>query len=110
MREEFRVRYTEILGLKQHIDEVSYDKETLREKLTSIEGQLQGAREERRKHEALHAELVSKLSAAKSEAAALMSSYRKDAAVANARAGKVTEEAELKLSRALEHGLSKTGF
>ncbi|XP_019244432.1 PREDICTED: inner centromere protein-like [Nicotiana attenuata] len=73
MREELRVRDTEILGLKQRMDEVSSDKETLREKLTS------------------------------SEAVELMSSYRKAAAAANARARKVSEEAEHKLSRALEH-------
>ncbi|XP_070029183.1 uncharacterized protein [Nicotiana sylvestris] len=103
IREELRVRDTENLGLKQCIDEVSCDKETLREKLTSVECQLQGARGEILKYKAIYAELVAELSAAKSEAAVLMSSYRKDVAATNARARKVSKEAELKLSRALEH-------
>ncbi|XP_070010591.1 uncharacterized protein [Nicotiana sylvestris] len=103
MREELRVRDTEILRLKQHMDEMSSNKETLREKLTSVECQLQGARGESRKCKALHAERVADLSVAKSEATALMSSYRKDVVAANARARKMSKEADLKLSRALEH-------
>ncbi|XP_070011135.1 homologous-pairing protein 2 homolog [Nicotiana sylvestris] len=46
MREDLRVRDTEILGLKLRVNEVSSDKETLREKLTSVECQLQGARKD----------------------------------------------------------------
>ncbi|XP_019244314.1 PREDICTED: cingulin-like [Nicotiana attenuata] len=102
-RKELRVRDTKILGLKQHMDEVSSNKEILRESLTSAQCQLQGAREESRKYRDLHVELDAELDAAKSEADALMSSYRKDAASTNARARKVSEEAKLKLSRALEH-------
>ncbi|XP_019229617.1 PREDICTED: interactor of constitutive active ROPs 2, chloroplastic-like [Nicotiana attenuata] len=67
MREELKVRDTEILGLKQCMDEVSSDKETLREKLTSVECQLQGARGESLKYKDLHAESVAELSAAKSK-------------------------------------------
>jgi len=85
------------------MDKVSSVKESLQEKLTSIECQLQGARGGSYKYKALHAEVVIELSVAKSEAAALMSSYQKDVAAANARPRKVSEEAKLKLSRALEH-------
>uniref|UniRef100_A0A1S4C4U8 Uncharacterized protein n=1 Tax=Nicotiana tabacum TaxID=4097 RepID=A0A1S4C4U8_TOBAC len=105
---ELRVRDTEILRLKQRKDEVSSDKETLREKLTSVECQLQGARGESLKYKDIHYEIVAELSAAKSEAAELMSSNRKDVDAANARARKISEEAELKLSDALENASDST--
>ncbi|XP_019229659.1 PREDICTED: uncharacterized protein LOC109210662 [Nicotiana attenuata] len=95
MREDLRVRDTEILGLKQRMDEVSSNKETLREKLTSVEHQLQGAKGESRKYKDLHAESVAELSAAKFDVDALISSYRKDVTAANARARKASEEAKL---------------
>ncbi|XP_070019820.1 uncharacterized protein [Nicotiana sylvestris] len=103
MREELRVRDTEILRLKQCVNEVSSDKETFREKLTLVECQLQGVREESREYKDLHAESVAELSANKSEAVSLLSSYRKNAAAANAQARKVSKEVELELSRSLEY-------
>ncbi|XP_070029330.1 uncharacterized protein [Nicotiana sylvestris] len=51
----------------------------------------------------LHAESAAALSVAKSEADAFLSSYRKDAAAANARAREISEEAELKMACALAH-------
>ncbi|XP_019241834.1 PREDICTED: uncharacterized protein LOC109221851 [Nicotiana attenuata] len=86
MREGLRARDIEILGLKQRVDEMASERDTLQGKLTSVEHHLQDARADSSKYKDLHAELVAALSVAKSEADALISSYREDAAAANAQA------------------------
>ncbi|XP_070019718.1 MICOS complex subunit MIC60, mitochondrial-like [Nicotiana sylvestris] len=71
-REGLRAREIEILGLKQRMDEIASERNTLQGKLTSVERCFQDARAD----------------IAKSEADMLISLYRKDAAAANARARK----------------------
>nr|XP_009782864.1 PREDICTED: intracellular protein transport protein USO1-like [Nicotiana sylvestris] len=103
MREGLRARDIEVLGLKQHVDEIASARDTLQGKLTLAEHHLHDARADSSKYKDLHAESVAALFAVKSEDDALISSYREDAATANAGAKKVSEVAELELTRALEH-------
>ncbi|XP_070025020.1 uncharacterized protein [Nicotiana sylvestris] len=79
------------------------ERDTLREELASTQSLLQGAKEEACKFKALHAESAAALSSTKFDADVLIFSYREDAAAANTRAIKISEEAELKLARALAH-------
>nr|XP_016454576.1 PREDICTED: interactor of constitutive active ROPs 2, chloroplastic-like [Nicotiana tabacum] len=92
MKEGLRGRDIEILGLKQHVDEIAAERDTLQWKLTSVEHHLQDAREDSHKYKDLFVNSVAALSAAKSEADALISSYREDAIATNARAKKALED------------------
>lgn len=103
MREGLRARDIKILGLKQRVDEITFERDTLQGKLASVDHHLQDARVDSSKYKDLHTESVVALSTAKSEADAFISSYREDVAVTNARAKKLSEEVELELTRFLEH-------
>ncbi|XP_070025613.1 uncharacterized protein [Nicotiana sylvestris] len=84
------------------------ERDTLRGELALTQSLLQCAKEEAHKFKALHAESAAALSAAKSEADALIFSYREDAAAANTQAREISEEAELKLAHALAHARLKS--
>ncbi|XP_070002693.1 uncharacterized protein [Nicotiana sylvestris] len=103
IREGFRARDIEILGLKQRVDEITSERDTLQGKLTSIEHHLQVVKEDSSKYKDLHAESFAVLSIAKSEMDALMTSYREDVAAANAQSKKgIDLPAEIKRVKALE--------
>lgn len=82
---------------------MSFDKETLWEKLTLVESQFQEAREENHRYKDLHVESIGELYVAMSKADTLISSYQEDASTANARSKKVSDEVELELTWAPEY-------
>ncbi|XP_070022359.1 uncharacterized protein [Nicotiana sylvestris] len=107
LREELKMKKAETLGLKQHMDRLALEKDTLQEHLTSIEHQLQRIKEESlsrsRKIEELEAKSVVELAKAKSDAEAFVSSYQDDAEDANTRAKDISAAAEFKLLCSLDH-------
>ncbi|XP_070006441.1 uncharacterized protein [Nicotiana sylvestris] len=82
LREELKMKEAETLGWKQHMDCLASKKDTLREQLTSIERQLQNAKEESlaqsRKIEELEAKSAAELAKAKSEAEAFVRQFRRE--------------------------------
>ncbi|XP_019231074.1 PREDICTED: early endosome antigen 1-like [Nicotiana attenuata] len=103
LREEIAVKDAESLELRQYKDSMALERDALRGELTSTQNLLLDAKEEAHKFEVLHAESAVALSSAKSEDDELISSYRKDAAAANARPREISNKAELKLARALTY-------
>ncbi|XP_019265226.1 PREDICTED: uncharacterized protein LOC109242819 [Nicotiana attenuata] len=107
LRENLKMKEVETLGWKQHMNCLASEKDTLREQLTSIERQLQNAKEESlarsRTIEELEAKSAAELTKAKYQAEAFESSYRADAKAANTWAQEISIAAEVKLSRALDH-------
>ncbi|XP_019225607.1 PREDICTED: uncharacterized protein LOC109207181 [Nicotiana attenuata] len=103
LREELKTKEVVTLEWKQSMDRLASEKDSLREQLASAEIQLRSAKEEGRKYMELHAKTVAELSKVKSEADAFVSSYRTDAAAANARVREISAAAELKLSCAVNH-------
>ncbi|XP_019251610.1 PREDICTED: uncharacterized protein LOC109230600 [Nicotiana attenuata] len=103
MREELRARDSKILELKRYVSEIVPERDTLRGEVVSVGHQLDDARAESNKCKDLHTKLVAALSEVRAEAEAFVSSYKEDAATANAKARKVFEEAELQLTRAVKH-------
>ncbi|XP_019255035.1 PREDICTED: uncharacterized protein LOC109233608 [Nicotiana attenuata] len=89
------------------MDDLASEKETLLEKLASLECQFESVREDSlargRDIEELKAKSAAELAKAKSDAEAIMSSYRADAEAANVRAKEISSAVEVKLSRALDH-------
>ncbi|XP_070029491.1 uncharacterized protein [Nicotiana sylvestris] len=102
-QEEITAKDAEILELKRCKDSMDLERDTLRGELASTQGLLHGSKEEAHKFQALYVESAAALSMAKSEVDALLSSYQDDVAAANARAREISEEAEIKLARALAH-------
>ncbi|XP_070007595.1 uncharacterized protein [Nicotiana sylvestris] len=112
LQEELKTKEVETLGWKQHMNCLASEKDALQEQLTSIECQLQNAKEESlvrsRKIEELEAKSAVELAKAKSEAEAFVSSYRTNTEAANTRKKEIFIAAEVKLSCALDHARAKT--
>ncbi|XP_019256432.1 PREDICTED: centrosomal protein of 63 kDa-like [Nicotiana attenuata] len=98
LQEELKTKEAVTLGWKQSMDRLASEKDSLQEQLASTESQLRSAKEEGHKFMELHTEMAAELSNVKSEADAFMSSYRTDAAAANARVREILATTELKLS------------
>ncbi|XP_019260990.1 PREDICTED: uncharacterized protein LOC109238946 [Nicotiana attenuata] len=107
LHEELKMKEAETLGWRQGMDILASEKETLWEQLASLELQLQSVKEESlargREIEELKAESAVELAKAKSDAEAIISSYRADAEADNARAKEISSTTEVKLSSALDH-------
>lgn len=71
--------------------------------MVSIGRFLEDAKDESSKHKDLYTKLVATLSEVRDEAEALVTSHKEDVATTIAQARKVSEEAELCLTRAVEH-------
>ncbi|XP_070002708.1 uncharacterized protein [Nicotiana sylvestris] len=104
LREELKMKEVETLGWRQGMDSLASEKETIWEQLASLKCQLQSVKEESlaqgRKIEELKAKSAAELAKAKSDAEAIISSYRADTEVANAQEKKISYAAEVKLSSA----------
>ncbi|XP_070007785.1 uncharacterized protein [Nicotiana sylvestris] len=107
--EEAEMKEAETLGWKQNMDRLASEKDTARAQLSSVERQLQSVKEESldraKKIEELEARLAAELAKAtseaekvKAEAEAVMAVYRADAEAANARAKKISDAAQVRLS------------
>ncbi|XP_070022830.1 uncharacterized protein [Nicotiana sylvestris] len=103
MKEELRTRDSEILELKRHVSEIVSKRDTVQREVASVGHQLDDARAESNKYKDLHTRLVAVLSKVRAEAKEFVSSYKDDDATANAQARKVSEKAELRLTRAVKH-------
>ncbi|XP_019232806.1 PREDICTED: uncharacterized protein LOC109213461 [Nicotiana attenuata] len=101
--EELKTKEAVTLRWKQSMDRLASEKDSVREQLASAESQLQSAKEEGHKFIELHTKTAAELSKVKSEADAFVSSYRTDAAAANARVREISATTELKLSCAVNH-------
>ncbi|XP_009783136.1 uncharacterized protein [Nicotiana sylvestris] len=102
LRKELWAKESKVSELKRHVREITYKRDTLQEKVTLVGRQLSDAREDSGKYRGLHFELVAALSRIKTEAEVLISLQREDAIVTSAQAGRVLEEAEMKLTLAME--------
>ncbi|XP_070023043.1 uncharacterized protein [Nicotiana sylvestris] len=102
LREELKIKEAETLGWRQGMDNLTSEKETLREQLTSLEHQFQRVKEESRARvheiEELKAKSVAELAKAKSDTEEIISSYRADAEATNARPKEMFTTAETKTS------------
>ncbi|XP_019253999.1 PREDICTED: uncharacterized protein LOC109232707 [Nicotiana attenuata] len=107
LQEELKMKKAETLGWRQSMDNLASEIETLRAELASLERQFQSVKEESlargRDIEELRAKSAAELAKDRSDAEAIMSSYRADAEAANARAKEISSAAEVKLSSALDH-------
>ncbi|XP_070057859.1 uncharacterized protein [Nicotiana tomentosiformis] len=105
--EEAKIKEADTLGWKQNMDCLASEKDAVRAQLSLVEHHLQSVKEESsakaQKIEELEAKLVAELAKAKSEAEALVASYRADAEAANIRAQKISVAIEVKLSCAVDH-------
>lgn len=82
--------------------EITSKRVTLQEEIALVGRHLQDVRVDSAKYIILHSELVAALCRIKTEAEALISTH-KEGVVINAHIGRVPEEAELKLTRVVEH-------
>nr|XP_009773256.1 PREDICTED: uncharacterized protein LOC104223501 [Nicotiana sylvestris] len=107
LREEHKMKEAKTLGWRQGLDNLTSEKETLREHLDSLERQFQMVKEESiargRIIEELKAKSATELAKAKFDTEAIISSYRADTEASNTRAKEISIAAEVRLSYALDH-------
>ncbi|XP_070053255.1 uncharacterized protein [Nicotiana tomentosiformis] len=93
LREEAKMKEAETLGWKQNMNRLASKKDAVRAQLSSVERQIQSVEEEN----------LAEPRRATSEAEALVASYRADAEATNTRAKEISDAAEVRLSRVVDH-------
>ncbi|XP_070001997.1 uncharacterized protein [Nicotiana sylvestris] len=110
--EELKMKEAKTLGWRQGMDNLTSEKETLREQIASLEHQLRGVKEESLARglniDELKARSAAELAKAKSNVEGIMTSYRADAEAANVREKEIYFAAEDKLSSTFEHARRKS--